>query len=71
MGDLVEVPFILFMDANEDTMIARIIERSKTSGRNDDNLDTLKKRFKTFENETMPIIDKYEKLGQVKRIDAL
>ncbi len=57
MGDIVEVPFILFMDADEDTMVNRILERSKTSGRNDDNIDSLKKRFAVFKNETMPIID--------------
>lgn len=45
MGELVEVPFVLFMDADEDTMIQRILERSKTSGRNDDNIESLKKRF--------------------------
>jgi UMP-CMP kinase len=48
MGELVEVPFILFMDADENTMVSRIMERSKTSGRNDDNIETLRKRFNTF-----------------------
>lgn len=71
MGELVEVPFILFLDADEDTMINRIMERSKTSGRNDDNIDTLRKRFNTFVSETMPIVELYEKTGKVKRINAL
>ena len=39
MGDSVNVPFALFMDANEDTMIQRIVERAKTSGRFDDNVE--------------------------------
>lgn len=38
-------------------MIDRILERAKTSGRNDDNIESLKKRFATFKNETMPIVD--------------
>ena len=71
MGELVEVPFILFMDANEQTMVDRIMERSKVSGRNDDNVETLKKRFNTFKDETMPIVEMYEKNGKCKRIDAL
>lgn len=29
-------------------MEKRLIERGKTSGRADDNVDTIKKRFKTF-----------------------
>lgn len=58
-GAIVEVPFILFLDADEDTMIGRILERSKTSGRNDDNIESLRKRFATFRTETMPIVEFY------------
>ena len=70
MGDLVEVPFIVFLDADEQTMVARITERSKTSGRNDDNIDSLRKRFVTFRNDTMPIVDIYAKQGKMKRVTA-
>ena len=52
-------------------MIDRIMESSKQSGRDDDNPETLKKRFQTYMNETMPIIELYEKTGKVKRINAL
>ena len=52
-------------------MIQRILERSKTPGRNDDNIDALRKRFTTFRNETMPIITKYEGMSKVRRIDGL
>ncbi len=71
MGEIVEVPFILFMDADEETMIQRIMERSKTSGRNDDNIESLRKRFDTFKKETMPIVEMYESEGRAKRINAL
>lgn len=71
MGDIVEVPLILFFDADEETMIDRIMERAKTSGRNDDNIDSLKKRFNTFRNETMPIVDMYDAKGQTRKINAL
>ena len=56
MGDSVNVPFALFMDANEDTMIQRIVERAKTSGRFDDNIEQLKKRFAIYNEEEMPIV---------------
>jgi UMP-CMP kinase len=71
MGDIVEVPFVLFMDADEETMINRIMERSKTSGRNDDNIDSLRKRFETFKKETMPIVDLYDSKGRARKINAL
>ena len=56
MGDTVDVPFVVFFDANEDTMIERILERAKTSGRSDDNIESLKKRFATFNSESVPIV---------------
>lgn len=71
IGDSVDVPFVLFMDADEETMIARITERSKTSGRNDDNIESLRKRFATFRNETMPIVNFYDAQGRCKRINGL
>ena len=35
----------------------RILERGKASGRSDDNLASVKKRFTTFDTETMPVIN--------------
>ena len=71
MGDSVTVPHILFLDADEETMINRIMERAKTSGRNDDNIESLRKRFDTFRKETMPIVELFETQGKTKRINAL
>lgn len=36
---------------------ARILQRAKDSGRSDDNLESVKKRFKTFERDTVPVIE--------------
>lgn len=71
LGDTVDMPFVVFLDADEDTMIQRIIERSKTSGRNDDNIESLRKRFATFKNESIPIINFYDQQGKVRKIDGL
>ncbi len=60
MSEISEVPMILFFHADQDVLIDRILERSKVSGRNDDNIESLKKRLKTFENETMPIVNMYD-----------
>jgi len=38
-------------------MEKRLLERGKTSGRADDNAETIKKRFETFMNETKPIVE--------------
>lgn len=71
VGDSVVVPFVVFFNANEDTMIERILERAKTSGRSDDNLESLKKRFDTFNKESLPVVEYFDKLGKLRRIDAL
>lgn len=45
MGDRVFLGAVLHFDADEAIMTDRILKRSATSGRNDDNIETLRKRF--------------------------
>ena len=61
---------LLFFDCPEDILVDRIIKRSQTSGRDDDNLDSIKKRLVTYRNETIPVIDYYEEQGKVFKIDC-
>ena len=56
MKDIVDVIGVIHFDASEEEMTNRIMERAKTSGRVDDNLESLKKRFNNFKTEQMPII---------------
>ena len=51
-------------------MQARLLNRGKTSGRADDNAESIKKRFKTFVETSMPVVDYFEKQGKVVRIPA-
>lgn len=46
------------------------MKRGESSGRTDDNPESLKKRFHTYMNDTMPIINHYRKLARVRQIDA-
>jgi len=41
-------------------MEERMIERSKTSGRSDDNPETIKKRIEVFNEATKPVVEYYE-----------
>merc|ERR1712187_888187 len=70
VGSDANVVNVFFFDTAEDVMEARLLERGKTSGRSDDNIEAIKKRFKTYQDETMPIIKKYEEQGLVTRFDA-
>ncbi|KAF2669691.1 UMP-CMP kinase-like protein [Microthyrium microscopicum] len=63
--------FTLFFDCPEDTMQERLLNRGKTSGRADDNAESIKKRFKTFVETSMPVVDYFEKQGKVVKISAV
>ena len=62
--------FTLFFDCPEETMQERLLNRGKTSGRSDDNLESIKKRFKIFLETSMPVVEYFEKEGKVERILA-
>merc|ERR1712048_764834 len=54
----------------EQVMEERLLERGKTSGRSDDNIEAIRKRFRTYLEESFPIIEQYKKKGLVFRIDS-
>jgi UMP-CMP kinase len=56
--------------ADEEAMTKRILARAATSGRSDDNVDALRKRFATHREQCEPVIAYYAKVGRVKTIDA-
>jgi adenylate kinase family enzyme len=43
-------------------MEERLLKRGETSGRSDDNMATIVKRFNTFQRESMPVVKFYEKM---------
>ncbi|UPK90246.1 hypothetical protein LCI18_001181 [Fusarium solani-melongenae] len=61
---------VLFFDCPEDVMEKRLLERGKTSGRSDDNAESIRKRFRTFIETSMPVVDHFEKEGKVVKLDA-
>lgn len=62
--------FVLFFDCPEEEMQKRLLNRGKTSGRSDDNEESIKKRFKTFVETSMPVVDYFEKQGRVVKVIA-
>uniref|UniRef100_A0A7N0RJL3 UMP-CMP kinase n=1 Tax=Kalanchoe fedtschenkoi TaxID=63787 RepID=A0A7N0RJL3_KALFE len=60
--------FVLFFDCSEEEMERRLLGRNQ--GRVDDNIETIRKRFKVFLDSTLPVIEHYDSLGKVKKIDA-
>jgi len=50
---------VLYFDVSDETMTERLLNRAKSSGRADDNEETIKKRLVTFHNCSEPVIKKY------------
>jgi hypothetical protein len=51
-------------------MTQRLLKRGETSGRSDDNAESIVKRLKTFVEQTVPVADYFEKKGKLVRVDA-
>ncbi|XP_072488632.1 adenylate kinase isoenzyme 1 isoform X1 [Notamacropus eugenii] len=61
---------LLYIDAGSETMVQRLLKRGETSGRVDDNEETIKKRLDTYYSATEPVIKFYEGRGIVRKINA-
>jgi len=70
MGACCTTEMLLSFECDQAKMEERMLERAKTSGRSDDNPETIKKRLDTFHQQTKPIIEHFRKLNKVVPIDA-
>ena len=57
MGMMVELV------VDEETLMARLLNRALEQGRADDNEETIKKRFEVYRNQTAPLAEWFEKEG--------
>ena len=51
---------ILYFDVSDATMTQRLLNRGKSSGRVDDNEETIKKRLNTFHQHSKPVVEAYK-----------
>ena len=68
MADVASVWTTLVYQCPLKVLEDRILERARTSGRSDDNVASVQKRFRTFEEQTLPIIRKLEEVSSVLEI---
>ena len=61
---------LIHFDSDEETVKERIMKRGETSGRIDDNMESLMKRLQAFNDDQVPIIESYAAEGKVKTINA-
>ncbi|CAG8369587.1 unnamed protein product [Penicillium salamii] len=61
---------VLFLDCPEDVMESRLLKRGETSGRADDNAESIRKRFRTFVETSMPVVEYFRKKDRVVEVRA-
>lgn len=71
--DELQKPINLMIDLEvpRKELINRLITRGETSGRSDDNLETIKKRLEVYEQKTAPVSEYYKSLNKHALIDGL
>ncbi len=69
-NDVAPCNILIYFDVPDEVMTKRLVKRGETSGRIDDNEETIIKRLKTFHEETTPILGYYGKQGKLVTIDA-
>jgi len=68
MRDFANIAFCLLITVDEDILVDRLLSRGKSSGRADDNPESIKKRLATYENSTKPIIDLFKSNGMLTEV---
>ena len=57
------IALMLNLEVEREELISRLLKRGETSGRSDDNLETIEQRLKVYESITSPVIDFYIEEG--------
>ena len=65
-----ELPKMLYFECPYEELEKRILGRAKFSGRDDDNVESLKVRFDTFKAQTLPTVEYFKNLGLCAEIDT-
>ena len=59
---------VLFFVTTEEELLKRLLKRGETSGREDDNEESIRKRFRVYHEQTMPVIEHYNKSNKVAEV---
>ena len=65
-----KIEIVISIDVPENELMKRVLERGKTSGRNDDNEMIMNNRLMVYFSQTQPVIDYYRKTKRLISIDG-
>ena len=61
---------VIAMRVSSESLLARLSERAKLQGRQDDDAAVVNRRVEVYQEQTKPVLDLYEKRGQVVEVDG-
>ncbi|MDL2208996.1 adenylate kinase [Parabacteroides sp. OttesenSCG-928-O15] len=66
-----DVSVMLNLQVKESELIERLLKRGQSSGRSDDNLETIQSRLEVYHKQTAPLADYYIKEGKHVAIEGV
>jgi adenylate kinase family enzyme len=69
-GKDTELPKMLYFECPYEVLKQRILGRAKYTGRTDDNVESLKLRFDTFKEETLPTVELFKSKKKCVEVDT-
>ncbi|MDR0812260.1 MAG: nucleoside monophosphate kinase, partial [Paludibacter sp.] len=66
-----KIDFLLDLTVDEAELVERLLKRGETSGRSDDNFETVKKRLEVYHNQTHPVTEFYKHLGKHSAVHGM
>ncbi len=62
---------VISLQADTDEVVARLLKRAQSSGRTDDNEETIRVRQQVYADQTAPLLDVYRDRGLLVEVDGL
>ena len=69
MGNVASVWSVLYYICPLQVLEQRLLQRGQTSNRSDDNIQSIQRRFVTFQQETVPVIHTLQQMAQLEAQD--
>ncbi|GAB4099325.1 adenylate kinase [Sinomonas halotolerans] len=62
---------VLQLTADDEELVARLLNRAKETGRSDDTEDVIRHRLELYHTQTEAVVGKYEERGALTRVDGI
>ena len=66
-----EITILIDLHVDNHELINRLLKRGETSGRSDDNMETIKKRLEVYESKTAPVSNFYKNKNKYAAVDGM